>query len=95
MSDSITIRYSSQQDADAIARLAALDSRRAPGEAMLLGFAGAELRAALPVAGGEALADPFHRTADLITLLRLRARGTRKPIGSWSRWVGPRVAFGR
>ena len=95
MSDSITIRYSSPADGEAIARLAALDSRSAPTGRMLLGFGGDELRAALPLAGGAAIADPFHRTADLVTLLRLRAGNSRARFRSRSGSIGLRLAFGR
>jgi hypothetical protein len=95
MSDSITIRYSSPDDAGAVARLAALDGRPVPNEAMLLGFAGDELRAALSLAGGEVLADPFQRTAELVTLLRLRARCARRRRLSTSGFRGLGLAFGR
>jgi hypothetical protein len=69
----IIIRRSIDEDRPAVLELAALDSRPAPrGEALLV-FVGTELRAALPLDGGEPLADPFHRTAELVDLLRLRA----------------------
>ena len=56
----ITIRRSRNQDLDAIGRLAALDSRHEPRGEALLAFEGEELVAALPLDGGEAIADPFH-----------------------------------
>ena len=74
MTEPITIRRSTDEDRPAIAQLAELDSRRdAPRGEMLLAFMGTELRAALPFDGGEALADPFHPTAELVDLLRVRA----------------------
>jgi hypothetical protein len=69
-------------------RLAALDGRPAPAGEALLAFVDGELRAALSLAGGDAVADPFHRTAELVDLLRYRAaagsrrraRSTRRPL---------------
>jgi hypothetical protein len=73
MTEPIIIRRSTDQDRLAIVELAALDSRRAPQGEALLAFIGTELRAALPLDGGEAIADPFHHTAELVDLLRVRA----------------------
>ena len=70
MNNPITIRRSTTGDAAAVARIAALDSGRAPEGDALLAFVGGELRAVLPLDGGRALADPFHRTAELVELLR-------------------------
>jgi hypothetical protein len=39
------------------------------------------LVAALPLAGGHMLADPFVRTAHLLPLLELRAAQLREPVG--------------
>jgi hypothetical protein len=71
--DTITIRRSTPADRAGIMRLGALDGRPAPAGEVLLGFVDGELHAAVPLAGGEALADPFRRTAELVDLLRLRA----------------------
>jgi hypothetical protein len=73
MNDSITIRHSTDDDRAAILTLAALDSRPAPAGDVLLAFTGSELRAALPLDGGAPVADPFHPTAEVLDLLRLRA----------------------
>jgi hypothetical protein len=73
MTESIIIRRSNDQDRLAIDELAALDSRRPPRGEALLALIGTELRAALPLDGGEAIADPFHDTAELVDLLRVRA----------------------
>jgi hypothetical protein len=72
MNDTVTIRLSTPDDHDAILTLAQLDCRKAPSETMLLATVNGELRAALPLAGGEALADPFHPTGELVELLRVR-----------------------
>ena len=69
-----TIRHSHQADRAALARLAALDDRPALAEEdALLGFVDGELRAALALGGGQAIADPFAHTAELVELLKLRA----------------------
>jgi hypothetical protein len=70
MNHPITIRRSTAGDEAAVARIAALDSGSAPRGDALLAFVGGELRAVLPLDGGRALADPFHRTAELVELLR-------------------------
>ncbi len=76
MNDAIIIRRSTDDDRAAILALAALDSRPAPAGDALLAFAGRELRAALPLDGGTPVADPFHPTAEVVDLLRLRADQT-------------------
>jgi hypothetical protein len=73
MTNAITIRRSTTGDAAAVARIAALDSGRAPEGDAMLAFVGGELRAVLPLDGGRPLADPFHRTAELVELLRYSA----------------------
>jgi hypothetical protein len=70
----ITIRHSTEVDCAELARLAALDSQDVPAGDSLLAYVGDELRAAVPVKGRGALADPFHLTGDVIELLRFRAR---------------------
>jgi hypothetical protein len=74
MQGPITIRASTDDDRAAIRTLAALDSRVAPAGDSLLAFAGTELRAALPLNGSAPLADPFHPTAEIVDLLRVRAK---------------------
>ena len=70
----ITIRHSTEVDGAELTRLAALDSQDVPAGDSLLAYVGDELRAAVPVKGRGALADPFHLTGDVIELLRFRAR---------------------
>ncbi len=71
--EAITIRRSTPADRAALARLAALDSRRLPTGDLVLAQSEGVLRAAAPLAGGEALADPFVPTAALVALLEVRA----------------------
>jgi hypothetical protein len=74
MRDAITIRRSTEADRSALVRLAQLDNRRVPQGASLLAYVDGELRAAVPLdRRGEAVADPFHLTRDVVELLRLRA----------------------
>jgi hypothetical protein len=79
MNHPITIRRATTGDETAVARIAALDSGSPPEGAAMLAFAGGELRAVLPLDGGRPLADPFHRTAELVELLRYTAERDRAP----------------
>jgi hypothetical protein len=69
----VTLRYAFPDDANALARLAAIDSAEVPAEPLLLAEVEGELRAALSLRDGEAVADPFHPTEALIELLRARS----------------------
>ncbi|MGH2951771.1 MAG: hypothetical protein ACRDKX_06995 [Solirubrobacterales bacterium] len=74
----MTIREATYADRSALIELAQLDSAAVPDGRLLLAEQDGELRAAFAVTGGEVIADPFHRTAELIPLLRLRAGQLRK-----------------
>jgi len=82
MTGAITIRPSTPADRRQITRLAELDSRRAPAGQALLAYAGGELLAAVGVADGRAVADPFKPTADVVELLRMRAEQERDGSGA-------------
>jgi hypothetical protein len=71
MEDHVTI-YQADPDAT-IERLAELDSSRCPRGPVLVAAVAGEPRAALPLDGGPAVADPFHFTAELVSLLETRA----------------------
>jgi hypothetical protein len=80
--------FRSEPDA-AIARLAQLDSQRPPTSPVLALEIDGQLRAALPLDGGPAIADPFHLTAQLVMLLELRAAQLdQPPHGSRARPLG-------
>jgi hypothetical protein len=89
----VTLRFGSAADECTLAKLAALDSSEPPARPVLLAEVDGQLLAALGLSDGTAVADPFHRTADLIDLLRARARqldGNRRikrsgRLPSWSR----------
>lgn len=78
----VAIRLATEDDAAAVTRLAALDSARVPAGQLLLGIVDGEARAAVAIATGEAIADPFHPTADVVALLRLRADRLRSAAAS-------------
>jgi hypothetical protein len=70
----MTIRYASDGDAAALARLAELDSSKVPGGALLVAEVDGELWAAVAVGPGRAIADPFRPSGAAVELLRARAR---------------------
>ena len=74
MIEPLTITHATDTDTASVWRLAALDDRRAPKGPALLAYVDGELRAAVGLADGQAVADPFHPTADIVDLLRLQAR---------------------
>jgi hypothetical protein len=71
---SLTIRLAGPGDAGALHRLAALDSAPVPDGTVLLGLVDGEPWAALALDSGAAVADPFERSGEVVTLLRERAR---------------------
>jgi hypothetical protein len=71
--DCVWVRLAGPADVPALLDLAELESRHAPVGPVLVAEVGGRVLAALPLADGEPLADPFRRTADLVEMLRLRA----------------------
>lgn len=72
--ETLTIRLAVRADGTALGRLSQLDSAPAPKPVpMLVAEVGGELRAALPLDGGRAIADPFRPTAELVAILAERA----------------------
>ena len=74
----ITIRESSPTDYVALVRVAGRDSKELPAGPMLVAEVRGEIHAAISIATGTVIADPFRRTADNISLLRSR----REQLGS-------------
>ncbi len=97
----ITIRPAYADDQLALDRLAALDSaKQAPSHPLLLAEYDGELRVALSLRDGTAIADPFYPTAAVLRMLRehVRAneRSRRFSVPAWLRpVVVPRPAVGR
>jgi hypothetical protein len=69
----VTLRHAGASDQARLRRLAELDSAQPPAGTTLVAEVDGRLRAALPLDGSEPIADPFHRGAELIELLRMRA----------------------
>src|SRR4051794_28226556 len=68
----VIVRQSQPNDSHDLARLAALDSGRAPEGPALVAESDARILAALPLGSGRPIADPFEPTAELVALLELR-----------------------
>lgn len=69
----LVIRVARSDDEAAIDRLAQLDGGRLDGSQLLVAEADGEVLAAVPLSGGEPVADPFRPTAQLVEMLKLRA----------------------
>lgn len=80
----LTVRRSTASDRPGLERLAQLDSSSEPYGHYLLVEEDGELRAAVPATGGTPIADPFHRTDDLVAMLELRVRRLRPAPSSFS-----------
>jgi hypothetical protein len=91
------IRQATTSDHQALARLAALDSRRVPSGRVLIAEIGDQLRAAVEVETGAAIADPFHPTAAVVERLHLQAvrvnRRSRGPRGRRRAALRTRAAY--
>lgn len=87
----LTIRRAHASDADAVARLAELDSASPPTGDVLLGEVGHELWAAMDMDSGATVADPFRPSGSVTELLRARAALGSDRVTSYRRlWVRPR-----
>ncbi len=76
----VTIRLATGDDQPALAQLAALDSAdNLPHDSALLAVVAGELRAAVSLYDGSAIADPFYPTAHLVGLLRTHAQERATP----------------
>jgi hypothetical protein len=69
----ITIRPARPADAPGLAKLAELDSAEVPSLPVLVAEATGQVRAAVSLADGAVIADPFDHTAGLVQLLHARA----------------------
>jgi hypothetical protein len=70
----VTLRDAAGDDLRGLERLAQLDSAPLPAAPIVIAEVGDEMRAAYSLSEQRAIADPFHRTAELVELLRLHAR---------------------
>jgi hypothetical protein len=69
---SIVIRPARPTDEGAVRLVAQRDSRAVPEGELLIADVGGEVRAAISLTTGEAVADPFQRTEELVRVLALR-----------------------
>jgi hypothetical protein len=70
----VTVRLATANDGPALVRVADLDSALMPSTPLLVGERGERVVAAVSLRDGAVIADPFAPTADVVALLRLRAR---------------------
>jgi hypothetical protein len=78
----VTVRIAAAGDQIALLRLADLDSAPAPCPPLLIGEVAGRPVAALSLADGAVIADPFTPTLELVELLRLRAHQIRSDGGT-------------
>jgi hypothetical protein len=71
--DAVTLRLSRSADDRALEELAQLDGARPAHGPHLVAEVDGVLRAAISLTDGVVIADPFHRTAAIVQLLRARA----------------------
>jgi hypothetical protein len=71
--ETVSLRLCRVSDDPILERLAAFEGRRAPQDRHLIAEVDGEAVAALSLASGEILADPFRPTAYLLPLMRRRA----------------------
>ncbi|HYZ80359.1 MAG TPA: hypothetical protein VE571_03775 [Solirubrobacteraceae bacterium] len=70
----VTLRFGCFDDAPDLLRLAQLDSAEPVSEPILVGEVSGQIVAAVSLADGRAIADPFMLSAGVVELLRARAR---------------------
>jgi hypothetical protein len=75
----VELRLCRVADDPQLERLAALAERPLPHGRLVIAATRGQIVAALPLAGGPGLRDPFARTAHLMPLLELRAAQLRDP----------------
>lgn len=71
---SISLRLERPEDRPAVTRVAERDSAPLPAEPLLVAVAPEGVRAAISLSNGQVIADPFVRTAEIVDLMRARAR---------------------
>ncbi|MGO9884434.1 MAG: hypothetical protein ACLPV4_15635 [Solirubrobacteraceae bacterium] len=91
----IALRIAQPDEDVLVARLAALDDAPALERPVLLAVADGEPIAALSLADGRVVANPFVATAHAVTLLRVREQHLRDaaPRRGWRAILHPRVAL--
>ena len=80
-STEITIGTASAADLREIRRVAGRDTEAMPPGPLLVAKVAGDARAAISLADGSIVADPFHRTAELVEMLRIRAGAAASTAG--------------
>jgi hypothetical protein len=88
----VILRFACFDDAPDLLRLAQLDSAEPVSEPILIGEVSGRIVAALSLATGHAIADPFTLSAGVVELLRARARQLER--GARGRWRRGRARRG-
>jgi hypothetical protein len=93
----ISLRLAQPEDRRAVTRVAQRDTASVPGAPLLVAVSPDGIRAAISLADGSVIADPFEPTAELVDLLRTRAKQTARAArgaqsSGWRR-IGRRIAF--
>jgi hypothetical protein len=92
-SSEIRIRAAREADLGAVARVAGRDTHEPLAWPILVAEVGSDVRAAISLTDGEVAADPFHRTDELVAMLRIRAReAAGSDLGRVVRFERPRRA---
>ena len=76
----LVIRRLASRDEDALRIVAERDTTRAPDGEVVGAEKDGRLLAAISLDSGDVIADPFHPTADVVALLRVRAGQLLPPI---------------
>jgi hypothetical protein len=76
----VTIRLTRPTDTDELRRLAGRDSKPVPGGEKLVAIEEGEIRAAISLSSGAVIADPFHRTEELVRILIMRRAQMQEPV---------------
>jgi hypothetical protein len=77
--EAVELRLAEDRDNRALLRIAQRDTRPLPPGPHLIALRDGRIDAALSTTTGEVVADPFVRTAELVELLRVRARAVSAP----------------
>lgn len=76
---SVSLRPAHDGDREQLIRVAQRDSAPVPPEPLLVADLDGEVRAAISLADGSVIADPFHPTAALVEMLREHAEALTAP----------------
>ena len=82
---SLVLRPATTADTADLVRLAALDSAKPLAGEVMLAYADGGVRAALSLASGRSVADPFYPSLELVPLLRAAAGERPRRSRSWRR----------